>query len=265
MAISNVSSNLRPGVCTSTTRPVAPYEGQAIYETDTDLYYIYDGSTWERVVVLDSLNRVNMPASMTVVTESSAGRGLGIRAGVGDTTPPTLQFTNNSISTQWGSITAPSDQTMSLNTSVLQRNGSSFINIVDIGIETYEWNMSVSSGSVSLSTNIPTSARYIYADVFITSNLNDHFNLELSNSSCATFYKNWVDTRGQQPSTQFGSQTARRSVYCTYNGEVDGYTPNYGMWYSGLSIPTGGRTLYWGCHGSSLGAWVYLKLMGYST
>lgn len=41
------TSNLaRPGVCTSTTRPASPYEGQAIYETDTDKTYIWNGSLW---------------------------------------------------------------------------------------------------------------------------------------------------------------------------------------------------------------------------
>jgi hypothetical protein len=46
MGISNVSSNLRPGVCTSTTRPTTPYEGQVIYETDTDKVLVWDGSAW---------------------------------------------------------------------------------------------------------------------------------------------------------------------------------------------------------------------------
>lgn len=46
MAISNNSTGLRTGVCTSTTRPQTPYEGQVIYETDTDLTYVYSGSAW---------------------------------------------------------------------------------------------------------------------------------------------------------------------------------------------------------------------------
>jgi hypothetical protein len=46
MAISSVSSNLRPGVCTSTTRPTTPYEGQVIYETDTDKVLAWNGSAW---------------------------------------------------------------------------------------------------------------------------------------------------------------------------------------------------------------------------
>jgi len=33
-------------ICTSTTRPASPFEGQQIYETDTDKLLIYNGSAW---------------------------------------------------------------------------------------------------------------------------------------------------------------------------------------------------------------------------
>jgi hypothetical protein len=46
MAISNNNTGIRTGVCTSTTRPTAPYEGQHIYETDTDIEYVWNGSAW---------------------------------------------------------------------------------------------------------------------------------------------------------------------------------------------------------------------------
>ena len=40
------SSLIKPGVCTSSTRPASPYEGQAIYETDTDKVLVYNGTAW---------------------------------------------------------------------------------------------------------------------------------------------------------------------------------------------------------------------------
>ena len=40
------SSIIKPGVCTSSTRPASPYEGQAIYETDTDKVLVYNGTAW---------------------------------------------------------------------------------------------------------------------------------------------------------------------------------------------------------------------------
>lgn len=49
MGISNSASGFRPGVCLSTTRPTAPYEGQMVYETDTDMVAIWNGSSWRYI------------------------------------------------------------------------------------------------------------------------------------------------------------------------------------------------------------------------
>ena len=46
MPISNLSNGLRTGVCTSTNRPTTPYEGQVIYETDTDKVFVWNGTAW---------------------------------------------------------------------------------------------------------------------------------------------------------------------------------------------------------------------------
>jgi hypothetical protein len=47
MSISSSATGLRPGVCTSTTRPTNPYTGQIIYETDTGYLRVWDGSAWD--------------------------------------------------------------------------------------------------------------------------------------------------------------------------------------------------------------------------
>jgi len=47
MAISSNATGLRPGVCTSTTRPTNPYTGQIIFETDTGYLRVWDGSAWD--------------------------------------------------------------------------------------------------------------------------------------------------------------------------------------------------------------------------
>jgi len=39
-------SLIKPGVCTSSTRPASPFEGQMIYETDTDKVLVYNGTAW---------------------------------------------------------------------------------------------------------------------------------------------------------------------------------------------------------------------------
>ena len=49
MGLSNylpTSAIAKPGVCTSSTRPASPYDGQVIYETDTDKTLVWNGSAW---------------------------------------------------------------------------------------------------------------------------------------------------------------------------------------------------------------------------
>ncbi len=45
-SIVGAQSIVKPGVCTSSTRPASPYDGQVIYETDTDKVLAYDGANW---------------------------------------------------------------------------------------------------------------------------------------------------------------------------------------------------------------------------
>lgn len=45
-SVLGAQSLVRPGVCTSSTRPASPFEGQVIYETDTDKILVYNGSDW---------------------------------------------------------------------------------------------------------------------------------------------------------------------------------------------------------------------------
>ena len=55
MGISNFStSGLKPGVCTSTTRPTAPYEGMMIYETDTNRVLVWDNAAWVMIADTDT-------------------------------------------------------------------------------------------------------------------------------------------------------------------------------------------------------------------
>jgi hypothetical protein len=46
MGIQVARGQTKNGVCTSTTRPEAPYVGQMIYETDTNLLKVWLGSAW---------------------------------------------------------------------------------------------------------------------------------------------------------------------------------------------------------------------------
>ena len=53
MTISATTQGLRPGVVTSTNRPANPYDGMMIYETDTNLVRIWNGSAWKTLAYSD--------------------------------------------------------------------------------------------------------------------------------------------------------------------------------------------------------------------
>jgi hypothetical protein len=102
MAISNNSTGLRPGVCTSTTRPSAPYEGQHIYETDTDIEYVWNGSAW----VVNYVSAAS-PAFTGTPTAPTA------TAGTNTTQIATTAFVRSLIQFQGGSVSAgPSGTTV---------------------------------------------------------------------------------------------------------------------------------------------------------
>lgn len=60
---------IQPGVCTSSTRPASPFEGQAIFETDTDRMLIWNGTTW----VIPNQTTTNPEGFELVTTVSVAG------------------------------------------------------------------------------------------------------------------------------------------------------------------------------------------------
>lgn len=68
MGLSNIGSNARPGICTSTTRPTTPYEGQLIYETDTDLLQIWNGSAWRPLAFSTATQGSVLQVQSTTVT-----------------------------------------------------------------------------------------------------------------------------------------------------------------------------------------------------
>lgn len=74
MGLSNylpTSAIAKPGVCTSSTRPASPYDGQVIYETDTDKTLVWNGSAW----VYLSTSTAN-PPGLELVKTQSVGSGV---------------------------------------------------------------------------------------------------------------------------------------------------------------------------------------------
>lgn len=118
----------------------------------------------------------------------------------------------------------------------------------------------------TLNSAVPTTARAVLADVYVTASSNDHMNITLSRSA-AEYVQNWVNTRGTQPSTVFGANppSTNHTVRLTYHGEVDAWTPNYGVWFSSQYVPCTNRVTYFGNYGNSgSNGWVYIVIRAYT-
>lgn len=71
-SVLGAQSLVRPGVCTSSTRPASPFEGQLIYETDTNRVVAYDGSNWVYAVDTDQPPGLQLVKTQTIGTAVSS-------------------------------------------------------------------------------------------------------------------------------------------------------------------------------------------------
>jgi C1q domain len=86
MTISATSQGLKPGVCISTNRPSNPYDGMVIYETDTDLVRVWNGSAWKSIAstngaTFDSTGRMTNPVQpcFFVANENGSSSAQGTK------------------------------------------------------------------------------------------------------------------------------------------------------------------------------------------
>lgn len=110
--------NRGPFICTSATRPGSPFEGQLIYETDTDTASFYTGSAWQR---FGSVRRVSgttytMTASFALVTSTTLTLPAGlwqicakgqVNPGSGITATLRLQDTTNAATLDELAVAVP--------------------------------------------------------------------------------------------------------------------------------------------------------------
>ena len=100
--------------------------------------------------------------------------------------------------------------------------------------------------------------------MYVTIAVADHQNVVLGRNLAAN-QKNWVDTRGTQPSTQFGN-LARHAVTLTYYGDNDGFSSNYGVWYPSQVVPLNADGTFGWTNYSNSGSsgFLYLVIKAYS-
>lgn len=81
--------SLKPGVCTSTTRPASPYDGQMIYETDTNLVRIWNGSAWKTLSYSDYTNgTILQTVNATYSTQTSVASSTYVDTGLSASITP---------------------------------------------------------------------------------------------------------------------------------------------------------------------------------
>lgn len=96
------TAGLKQGVCTSTTRPTGPYEGQMIYETDTDLTYVYNGSSWQQVSGGTAVGN----SGLVTIASGTATAGTLIIAGAFSSTYDSYRLVINASGSSSGEISA---------------------------------------------------------------------------------------------------------------------------------------------------------------
>ena len=178
------SSLNKPGVCTSLTRPASPYEGQMIYETDTDLVYLWNGSAW--VETVSALTKA--PRGVMGYASRTSG-DLAIAGGATDLTGMSITF--NAVAgrlyrANWfvvankaavdrdgsGVILAKSDNTVvaqlaliSLSGNITMNYSSSAFFTTSTGSTTYKLRMYSFSGNMTVSAAPPIPLMFSIEDI----------------------------------------------------------------------------------------------------
>lgn len=122
------SSVIKPGVCTSTTRPTAPYVGQLVFETDTNRVAAYTASGWvygsfTGGLVLVKSQTIGTAVSSVTVTGAFSTDYPNYRVVVSNCTPSTtlsINITLGSAATNYswsGYYVDPATSTLNANSS----------------------------------------------------------------------------------------------------------------------------------------------------
>jgi hypothetical protein len=71
-SVVGAQSIVKPGVCTSSTKPASPYDGQVIYMTDVDQTAVWDGSSWVVLAPIASGRNVIINGAMQVAQRGTS-------------------------------------------------------------------------------------------------------------------------------------------------------------------------------------------------
>jgi hypothetical protein len=169
--------------CTSGTRPGTPVEGMFIYETDTDTYRGYDGSTWQEVFMLNPPRAEVTRTTAQNITDSTQ-------------TTVTWQASNYNYRTMWSSGVNPSRLTVPSGMGGLYRV-SSTVEYAMNGNGTRQVALMKNGGIVgrSITTNAGSGqdSRVFYSREIVAA-AGDYFEVALYQNSGSTLALNVVQT-----------------------------------------------------------------------
>eukprot|EP01116_Phalansterium_solitarium_P003960 TRINITY_DN14811_c0_g1_i1.p1 TRINITY_DN14811_c0_g1~~TRINITY_DN14811_c0_g1_i1.p1 ORF type:complete len:490 (+),score=152.87 TRINITY_DN14811_c0_g1_i1:159-1628(+) len=109
--------------------------------------------------------------------------------------------------------------------------------------------------------------RAILAEVFLTINVSDHVNFFFG-TGCSTVGTSWVSYPGMNPMASFGAIN-KNCATCTYFGQRDNFTSNYGIWCGDKTITlTSSGDLEWTNSGYGGGetpssGYIYMIIRGF--
>ena len=101
-SVVGAQSIVKPGVCTSSTRPASPYEGQMIYETDTDILAIWNGTAWRQLAAATKTGSVLQIVAATTSTRADATSSTYIDSNLTATITPSSTSSKIFITTNQG-------------------------------------------------------------------------------------------------------------------------------------------------------------------
>ena len=119
-------SLIKPGVCTTATRPASPYTGQMIYDTTTSTTLVWNGTAWTGTGRIAQVVSVLMTASFTTASTS-----LVDITGLTVSITPTLN--TSTVLVFWSASGTSSDVTNSGNNGVQLVRGSTSIAVSTAG------------------------------------------------------------------------------------------------------------------------------------
>jgi len=242
--------------------PTTPTTGDIWVDSSDGISYVYydDGSSSQWIEMISS-GVVSLASKADIDSPSFTGTVvLPSTTSIGNISSTELGYIDGLTSSAQTQLTTNSTNIANLTNQVNQ-----YINWIPITPAGTNHFIN-GSANIQLTLNpstVPSNARYLLANIFITASASDHENFSFTRTNIGN-QKNWVDVRGQNPDTQFGA-VAQDSCVLTYFGESDGFTSNYGIWYSSQTLPVSGRQTWLNNFGNSgTSAYVYFVVRAYS-